>query len=126
MILGPCQVICPSVVQALVRRVQTLRRGLMASLTRDRGLELAAYHAFTIATDVQVYFCDPHSPWQRGSNENTNRQVRSRAVAAYTPPACPCLQASGSGRTRLSRRLARAEWVRCTAPAIHNSIATWR
>ena len=65
-----------TVVQALARRVQTLPRGLMASLTWDRGLELAAHHAFTIATDVQVYFCDPHSPWQRGSNENTNGLLR--------------------------------------------------
>ncbi len=54
-----------TVVQALARRVQTLPGGLMASLTWDRRLELAAHHAFTVATDVQVYFCDPHSPWQR-------------------------------------------------------------
>ena len=61
-----------SVVRALSRHVRTLPRGLMASLTWDRGAELAAHKRFTIATNVQVYFCDPQSPWQRGSNENTN------------------------------------------------------
>jgi transposase, IS30 family len=65
-----------TVVQALTRRVQQLPRGLMQSLTWDRGAEMANHAAFTIATDVQVYFCDPRSPWQRGSNENTNGLLR--------------------------------------------------
>ena len=65
-----------SVVRALAKRVQHLPHGLMKSLTWDRGTELAGHRAFTIATDVQVYFCDPQSPWQRGSNENTNGLLR--------------------------------------------------
>jgi IS30 family transposase len=65
-----------SVVRALTRRVRTLPEGLMSSLTWDRGMELAAHKSFSVATNVQVYFCDPHSPWQRGSNENTNGLLR--------------------------------------------------
>jgi IS30 family transposase len=64
------------VVRALARHIQTLPAGLMASLTWDRGKELSAHKAFTVATNVRVYFCDPHSPWQRGSNENTNGLLR--------------------------------------------------
>ena len=65
-----------SVVKALVRQVQRLPQGLMASLTWDRGMELAYHKRFSVATDVDVYFCDPQSPWQRGSNENTNGLLR--------------------------------------------------
>ena len=65
-----------SVVSALIARVQHLPQGVMASLTWDRGTELAYHRKFTVATDVSVYFCDPKSPWQRGSNENTNGLLR--------------------------------------------------
>ena len=61
-----------SVVSALIARVQHLPQGVMTSLTWDRGTELAYHRKFTVATDVSVYFCDPKSPWQRGSNENPN------------------------------------------------------
>lgn len=65
-----------TVVKALIRRVKQLPRGLAQSLTWDRGLEMTRHAEFTIATDIQVYFCDPRSPWQRGSNENTNGLLR--------------------------------------------------
>ena len=65
-----------TVARALIRRVRHLPRGLLQSLTWDRGLEMAAHKAFTIATEAPVYFCDPRSPWQRGSNENTNGLLR--------------------------------------------------
>ena len=65
-----------SVVRALTRHVRRLPEGLMESLTWDRGTEMAEHKRFTVATDVAVYFCDPQSPWQRGTNENTNGLLR--------------------------------------------------
>jgi IS30 family transposase len=65
-----------TVVKALKRRVRTLPRQLKRTLTWDRGLEMASHKDFTVATNVKVYFCDPQSPWQRGTNENTNRLLR--------------------------------------------------
>lgn len=65
-----------TVVRALTRQVRRLPDGVMASLTWDRGLELSQHKRFTIATEVAVYFCDPQSPWQRGTNENTNGLLR--------------------------------------------------
>ncbi|HYW49575.1 MAG TPA: IS30 family transposase [Gemmatimonadaceae bacterium] len=64
------------VTSALIREVQRLPAGLMATLTWDRGHEMAQHARFTVATDVTVYFCDPRSPWQRGANENTNGLLR--------------------------------------------------
>ena len=61
---------------ALSRHVLQLQEALRLSLTWDRGLEMAQHKSFTIATDMKVYFCDPQSPWQRGSNENTNGLLR--------------------------------------------------
>jgi IS30 family transposase len=65
-----------TVVAALSRYVRKLPACLRRSLTWDRGLEMAKHKSFTVATNVKVYFCDPQSPWQRGSNENTNGLLR--------------------------------------------------
>ena len=65
-----------SVVGALSQQIQRLPETMMETLTWDRGTEMADHKKFSIATDVAVYFCDPKSPWQRGTNENTNRLLR--------------------------------------------------
>ena len=65
-----------SVVSALIKQSKKLPDELYKSLTWDRGKELADHERFTLETDINVYFCDPRSPWQRGSNENTNGLLR--------------------------------------------------
>jgi len=65
-----------TVVDALIKNARKLPQELYKSLTWDRGKEMAAHKRFTMATDIQVFFCDPQSPWQRGSNENTNGLLR--------------------------------------------------
>jgi len=89
-----------SVVAALTRQVRTLPRGLMQSLTWDRGTELSAHRQFTVATHAQVYFCDPHSPWQRGSNENTNGLLRQ-----YFPKGTDFSRVSQARLNAVARRL---------------------
>lgn len=76
---------------ALTEAVTTLPAHLKRSLTCDQGTEMGRHHEFTVATDVPVYFCDPASPWQRGSNENTNGLLR-----LYFPraPTCPSTAAN--------------------------------
>jgi IS30 family transposase len=83
------------VVSALTKHVCKLPLELRRSLTWDRGHEMADHKKFTIATDVQVYFCDPQSPWQRGSNENTNGLLRQ-----YFPKKTPL---SGYSQAYLDR-----------------------
>jgi len=65
-----------TVVNALIKQAHKLPRELYRSLTWDRGKEMADHKRFSLATDIQVYFCDPQQPWQRGSNENTNGLLR--------------------------------------------------
>ncbi len=80
-----------TVVSALIRQAKALPNELYKSLTWDRGKELADHRRFTLATDIAVYFCDPQSPWQRGSNENTNGLLRQyfpkgTDLSAYSQP----------------------------------------
>jgi hypothetical protein len=65
-----------TVMNALIKQAHKLPRELYKSLTWDRGKEMADHKRFSLATDVKVYFCDPHQLWQRGSNENTNGLLR--------------------------------------------------
>jgi IS30 family transposase len=65
-----------SVIQALIKQSRKLPKELYRSLTWDRGTEMAGHKTFTLATDIDVFLCEPHSPWQRGTNENTNRLLR--------------------------------------------------
>ncbi|MFB3106078.1 MAG: IS30 family transposase [Pseudomonadales bacterium] len=65
-----------TVINALIKQAHKLPSELYKSLTWDRGHEMADHQRFSLSTDIEVYFCDPHSPWQRGSNENTNGLLR--------------------------------------------------
>ena len=89
-----------NVVTALTRQVRKLPAELRRSLTWDRGMELARHKSFTVATDVQVYFCDPQSPWQRGTNENTNGLLRQ-----YFPKGTELSQFSQTQLNKIAARL---------------------
>jgi IS30 family transposase len=89
-----------TVVTALIKQAHKLPRELYKSLTWDRGSELCDHKKFTLATDIQVYFCDPRSPWQRGSNENTNRLLRQ-----YFPKGTDLSVHSQAELNRVARRL---------------------
>ena len=81
-----------SVVQSLITQMRMLPERLRKSLTWDRGQELAAHKRFTMATNMAVYFCDPSSPWQRGTNENTNGLLRQYFPKGTTMAACTKIQ----------------------------------
>lgn len=89
-----------TVVNALIKNARQLPKELYRSLTWDRGKELAAHSRFTLATDIQVYFCDPHHPWQRGSNENTNGLLRQ-----YFPKGVDLSGASQAKLNAVARQL---------------------
>jgi IS30 family transposase len=89
-----------TVVKALIKQVRHLPDELMKSLTWDRGLEMARHKDFSVATHVDVYFCDPRSPWQRGTNENTNRLLRQ-----YFPKQTDLSKHSQADLNRVALRL---------------------
>ena len=89
-----------TVVSALIKQAKKLPTELYKSLTWDRGKELAAHKQFTLATDIDVYFCDPQSPWQRGSNENTNGLLRQ-----YFPKGTDLSVYSQADLNRVARQL---------------------
>jgi IS30 family transposase len=89
-----------TVVKALSKTIQRLPQCLRRSLTWDRGTEMKRHKDFTIATDVRVYFCDPRSPWQRGSNENTNGLLRQ-----YFPKGTDLSVHSQAHLNHIARRL---------------------
>jgi IS30 family transposase len=89
-----------TVVNALIKQARKLPDELYRSLTWDRGKELADHRRFTMETDIAVYFCDPQSPWQRGSNENTNRLLRQ-----YFPKKTDLAPHSQAYLNRVARQL---------------------
>jgi IS30 family transposase len=80
-----------TVVEAITKQMNKLPIELRRSLTWDRGIEMARHQAFSVATDVKVYFCDPRSPWQRGTNENTNGLLRQYFRKGADVPVSPRL-----------------------------------
>ena len=89
-----------AVVGALIRQVRKLPDQLRGSLTWERGMEMAEHKSFTLATNTKVYFCDPKSPWQRGTNENPNRLLRQ-----YFPKNTDLSVYSQADLNRVARRL---------------------
>jgi IS30 family transposase len=89
-----------TIVSALIKQAKTLPNELYKSLTWDRGMELADHRRFTLATNIDVYFCDPQSPWQRGSNENTNGLLRQ-----YFPKGADLSVYSQAHLNKVARRL---------------------
>ncbi len=87
-------------VDALIRQATKLPDELYKSLTWDRGKELTDHKRFSIATNIDVYFCDPQSPWRRGSNENTNRLLRQ-----YFPKGLDLAPFSRLELNKVARRL---------------------
>jgi len=111
------------VVAALIKAVRRLPSALRRSLTWDRGMELANHAQFTVATDVQVYFCDPYSPWQRGSNENTNGLLRQYYPKGVDLSSVSQAQLDAVARKLNTRPRKTLQW-KTPAHILHSSVST--
>jgi IS30 family transposase len=112
-----------TVVTALIKHAHKLPHELYQSLTWDRGKELADHKRFTLATDIKVYFCDPHSPWQRGSNENTNGLLRQYLPKGIDLSAYSQAQLNALAR-RLNQRPRKTLNYETPAEKFHQSVAS--
>ncbi len=112
-----------TVVNALIKQAKKLPAELYQSLTWDRGKEMADHKRFTLATDVQVYFCDPQSPWQRGSNENTNGLLRQYFPKGTDLSAYTQAQLDAVAR-RLNERPRKTLHYQTPAQRFHQSVAS--
>ena len=112
-------------VKALARQIRRLPVSLRRSLTWDRGHELSRHQDFTVDTKVKVYFCDPHSLWQRGTNENTNGLLRQ-----YFPKGTDLSQHTQAHLDRIALRLNQRPretlGFRTPADKLHESVAPTR
>lgn len=112
-----------TVVDALIKQAQKLPQELYKTLTWDRGKEMAAHKRFTLATDIKVYFCDPYSPWQRGSNENTNGLLRQYFPKGIDISAYSQVQLNALAR-RLNDRPRKTLNYETPAERFHQSVAS--
>ena len=114
-----------TVVNALTKHARKLPQELCKSLTWDRGTEMHAHKKFTLATDIQVYFCDPQSPWQRGSNENTNGLLRQYMPKGVDISGCSQLQLNAIAR-QLNERPRKTLGFKMPAELFSESVALTR
>ena len=112
-----------TVVNALIKHAHKLPHELYKSLTWDRGKEMADHQRFTLATDIKVYFCDPQSPWQRGSNENTNGLLRQYLPKGIDLSAYSQVKLNAVAR-RLNQRPRKTLNYETPAERFHQSVAS--
>ena len=112
-----------TVVNALIKHARKLPQELYRSLTWDRGSELAQHQRFTLATDINVYFCDPYNPWQRGSNENTNGLLRQYFPKGMDLSRITQVQLNAVAR-RLNERPRKTLNFETPAERFHQTVAT--
>ena len=112
-----------NVADALAQHVRRLPQELRRTLTWDRGIEMASHERFSLATQMQVYFCDPYSPWQRGSNENTNGLLRQYLPKGIDLSAYSQAQLNALAR-RLNQRPRKTLNYETPAERFHQSVAS--